>query len=80
MLTCVLGRYVASAVSLVLKPFGGRRQRRWTAARRKRVPLQWRNHFWQSLEEGAGKRCLECAEDFVPLGNAEEASQAGESC
>ena len=24
------------------------------------MPLQWRNQFWQSLEEGAGKRCLEC--------------------
>ena len=23
-------------------------------------PLQWRNQFWQSLEEGAGKRCSEC--------------------
>ena len=24
------------------------------------MPLQWRNQFWQSLEEGAGKQCLEC--------------------
>ena len=24
------------------------------------MPLQWRNHIWQSLEEGAGKRCSEC--------------------
>ena len=24
------------------------------------VPLQWRNQIWQSLEEGAGKRCSEC--------------------
>ena len=33
----------------------------------KRVPLQWRNQFWQSLEEGTGKRCLECGPvcDFV---------------
>ena len=22
--------------------------------------LQWRNQIWQSLEEGAGKRCSEC--------------------
>ena len=22
------------------------------------MPLQWRNQIWQSLEEGAGKRCL----------------------
>ena len=25
----------------------------------KKVPLHWRNPFWQSLEEGAGKQCLE---------------------
>ena len=25
-----------------------------------RVPLKWRNQIWQSLEEGAGKRCSEC--------------------
>ena len=24
--------------------------------------LQWRNQIWQSLEEGAGKRCSECAQ------------------
>ena len=24
------------------------------------MPLQWRNQIWQSLEEGAGKRCSEC--------------------
>ena len=24
------------------------------------MPLQWRNHIWQSLEEGVGKRCSEC--------------------
>ena len=24
------------------------------------MPLQWRNQLWQSSEEGAGKRCLEC--------------------
>ena len=24
------------------------------------MPLQWRSQIWQSLEEGAGKRCLEC--------------------
>ena len=30
------------------------------------MPLQWRNKIWQSLEEGAGKRCSECdsANDF----------------
>ena len=25
-----------------------------------RVPLQWRNQFWQSLEEGIRKRCSQC--------------------
>ena len=31
---------------------------------RRIIPLQWRwrNQFWQSLEEGAGKRCSECAQ------------------
>ena len=29
----------------------------------KRVPLQWRNYIWQSLEEGAGKRCWECGRE-----------------
>ena len=24
------------------------------------MPLQWRNQMWQSLEEGAGKRCSDC--------------------
>ena len=24
------------------------------------MPLQWRNQIWQSLEEGAGKRCSGC--------------------
>ena len=24
------------------------------------MPLQWRNQIWQSLAEGAGKRCSEC--------------------
>ena len=32
----------------------------------KRVPLQWRNGFWQSLEEGAGKRCSDCVSDALP--------------
>ena len=34
MFTCVLGRYVTATVLIVSKPFGGRWQRRWTAARR----------------------------------------------
>ena len=31
------------------------------------MPLQWRNQFRQSLEEGAGKRCLECDVRTPPL-------------
>ena len=30
-----------------------------------RVPLQWRKQIWQSLEEGAGKWCSECASAYV---------------
>ena len=26
----------------------------------KSVPFRWRNQFWQSLDEGAEKRCSEC--------------------
>ena len=60
--TRVLGRNAASTVLLVPRPFGGRWPRRWTAARKWTVPLQWRNQFWQSLEECTGKRCSdECA-------------------
>ena len=29
------------------------------------MPIQWRNQIWQSLEEGARKRCLECGCDPV---------------
>ena len=29
------------------------------------MPLQWRNQIWQSLEEGAGKRCSECVWGLV---------------
>ena len=29
------------------------------------MPLQWRNQIWQSLEEGAGKRCSECASNHL---------------
>ena len=32
------------------------------------MPLQWRNQIWQSLEEGAGKRCSECGVSLHPLG------------
>ena len=33
----------------------------------KGVPLQWRNQIWQSLEEGAGKRCSEFGVDGVSV-------------
>ena len=29
------------------------------------MPLQWRNQIWQSLDEGAGKRCSECDRGHV---------------
>ena len=31
------------------------------------MPLLWRNQFWQSLEEGAGKRCSECGLTMVTM-------------
>ena len=29
------------------------------------MPLQWSNQIWQSLEEGARKRCSECGTGLV---------------
>ena len=34
------------------------------------MPLQWRNQFWQSLEEGAGNRRSECV-DSVSIASAQ---------
>ena len=65
MFTCMLGPYVASTVLLVPKPFSGHWLHQWTAAQTQRVPLQWWNHFWQSLEKGARKRGLECEQYHV---------------
>ena len=31
------------------------------------MPLQWHKQFWQSLEEGAGKRCSECSSALVAM-------------
>ena len=31
------------------------------------MPLQWRNQFWHSLEEGAEKRCSECGKSSVSV-------------
>ena len=56
MFTWVLGRYVASTV--LLTP-----QRALTTPVESCAEikgLQQRNQVWQSLEEGAGKRCSEC--------------------
>ena len=36
------------------------------------MPLQWRNQIWQSLEEGAGKRCSECEGDCDRQGEGEK--------
>ena len=58
MFTCVLGYHAASTVLLVPKPFGAHWQRLWAAAQSYRMPVQWHHQFWQSLEEGARKRCL----------------------
>ena len=66
MFPCVFGRRVAS--SLISAPafrrgadsVGGQ-----LCGDTERVPLQWRDKFWQSLEEGAGKRCSECDNDQV---------------
>ena len=39
------------------------------------MPLQWRNQIWQSLEEGAGKRCSECdAYPYIPNEHAHGSS------
>ena len=51
---CVLGRCVASTAGLIPKPFGGR----W----------QWRTQIWQSLQEGAEKRCSESGQFSVAYG------------
>ena len=70
MFTCMLGRCVASSLNF---------RRALTASvdscTEIRVPLQWRNQFWQSSEEGAGKRCSECAwtSVCVGLGNIQRA-------
>ena len=45
---------------LVLKPFGARWQYKWVAAWGEGLPPQWRNQFWQSLQEGAEKQGQEC--------------------
>ena len=47
-------------------PFGDSKQRQWTAAGR----CQRRNQFWQSVEGGAGKRCLECGSQQSVEGGA----------
>ena len=41
------------------------------------MPLQWRNQIWQSLEEGAGKRCSEY--DDGPLSSFQGRSSSASS-
>ena len=51
------------------------------------MPLQWRNQIWQSLEEGARKRCSECGRETIFGGEPQQhavqlcgrQSQKGES-
>ena len=71
--TCVLGGYVAS--SLISTPnllegadgsVGG--QLRGD----KEFPFHWSNQIWQSLEESAVKRCLECGNGSVPGMNGKD--------
>ena len=52
---CVLGRYVASTVLLSTQTFG--REGADRVGGQLRGNKEWRKQFWQSLEEGAGKRC-----------------------
>jgi len=56
MFTCMLGRCVASTVLLVPKLSEGAD----SIGGQLRGDNEWRNQSWQSLEEGAGKRCSEC--------------------
>ena len=66
MFAFVLGRYAVSTVSVVsTQTFWRALTAWWTSARRQRVPLQWRNQFWQSWEEGAGKWGSE-SEEGIP--------------
>ena len=51
----MLGRYVASTAGNVSEGTG-RFDGQLCGG-----PLQWCNQLWQSAEEGAGKRCSECA-------------------
>ena len=64
---CMLRPYAASILLLVPKLLGGHWQNQWTAARWQRVPNQWRNQFWPSLGEGAGKPGSECCPLLVSL-------------
>ena len=62
MCACVLGRYVASSL-ISTQTFRRALTVSMGSCAEIRMGHQWRNQFWQSLEEGAGKRCSECACD-----------------
>ena len=63
----VLGYYVASTLLLVPRPFGGHQQHPWDSCVEIMSAPQWHNQFWQSLEEGARKRCMKCASSVQQL-------------
>ena len=44
------------------------------------MPLQWRNQIWQSLEEGAGKRCSESAPGLDVLSTGHGHTGQDEDC
>ena len=60
MFACVIGRYVASSL-ISTQTFRMALTVSVGSCAEVRRGHQWRNQFWQSLEEGAGKRCSECA-------------------
>ena len=60
MRTCVLGHYVALTQSSWYPNLSEGADHVSRQLCRDRVPLQWCNQFWLSLEEGAGKWCSTC--------------------
>ena len=81
MFTCVLGRYVASTVFLLVPRLseGADSVDGQLRGDKEYVPLQWRNQFWQSLEEGTGK-CRKAMPGFwrkVPESDARSLEEGG---
>ena len=79
MFTCVLWRYSHKKLYPNLSEdadrVGGQLR-----GDRDRVPLQWRNQIWQSLEEGAGRRCSECALDYEAHRKVRRPEHVREKC